>query len=189
MTGKSGPIFAVVLGASFCVWGERILCAQEVMKPLREEGRPEVAIDRRLLLEERLNAALLYNPGFAEQRDAILEAAETRSPYFRELYKKIAEARSEKDNCKLAFYALHALWASGEPAEYFLGNARNHKQQKYLAMYSIHVLSYEPDDDLQIFELDISKESGAEHAASFRAYVARYVCPEARARFEALIKR
>jgi len=94
----------------------------------------------------------------------VQEAGRSDDQRYRTVLREIAVKWSHEEvYYKVAFDALHSLWLLGEPRKFFLENVRKEKEHKWLTYYSIHVLSYDIDEDtLQALER-MGTEASDEH--------------------------
>lgn len=91
------------------------------------------------LLEDLKTAPYVTN----RHSHAIMDAARSGDKRYIPLLKELVSIHSSKSVCADLMNALYLL---GEPKEYFLEYARNHKQAKWPAYFAIWVLARDPDE-------------------------------------------
>jgi hypothetical protein len=114
-------------------------------------------------IEDCLQQFLEGKLGDDEARVLVEKAGLSADSQFAPLLKAIALFTSTERNRRITFDALHALSRLGESKDYFLQNARNHQQNKWLAYYSILILAREPNDTEAADALNEIKASSADN--------------------------
>jgi hypothetical protein len=79
-------------------------------------------------------------------RRAVQDAGASDDASLRPQLRATAESVRADANRSVIYDALHGLWRLGEDGDYFLKNAEGHRENKWLAYYSILILGRDPID-------------------------------------------